>query len=89
MRARVHFRWSVTRLRRINVSSGSRLELARIISPHAYRYCSAGRSALTLIGVTGDDFGHEDLSLVVVAEQGAMTAEDLTLDAIQRVGAVA
>ena len=57
--------------------------------PQAYRYRSAGRLAFTLIGITGDDFGHEDLSVVVVAEQAAMTAEDLTLDAIQRVCAVA
>ena len=87
--ARVHFRWNVAFFCGLNVSSGSRLELARIISPHAYRYRSAGRTALTLVGIPCDDFRHEDLCLVVVAEQRAMTAEDLALDAIQRVGAVA
>src|SRR5215470_14148568 len=64
-------------------------ELARIISPHAYWYRWAGRPALTLVGITRNDFRDEDLSLVVVAEQGAMPAEDLALDAVQRVGAVA
>jgi hypothetical protein len=88
--ARVHFRWNVARLcGGLSVSSGSCLELARIISPHEYWYRSAGRPALTLVGITGDDFCNEDLSLVVIAEQGAMPAEDFTLDAIQRVGAVA
>ena len=86
---RVHFKWNVARLCGVSVSSGSGLELARIISPHAYWYRPAGRLALTSIGIAGDDFRNEDLSLVVVAEQVAVTTEDLALDAIQRVGAVA
>ena len=48
-----------------------------------------GRPALTLIRIAGDNFRDEDLSLAVIAEQGAMPTEDLTLDAIQRVAAIA
>src|SRR5262245_52590419 len=59
------------------------------MSPHAYWYRWAGRPALTLVGITCHDFRDEDLSLVVIAEQGAMPAEDLALDAVQRVAAVA